>query len=108
MHFYPGLHYISAYLAEINIQIPATEDGTPNWKVVQQVWEDMTTITDEFYVKEKYPSDLGLVSRLMGGSNLLLAPQYGNSWTLSIDIQATPFVPRELWEDFKVSTGCPV
>ena len=103
MHFQRGLHYITTNLFELNIPIPATADGQPNWAIVQQSWKDMMEITAEFNAEGKYPSDLCLESRLKSGSDLLLAPQYGNSWTQSIEISGTALVPREVWEEFKVN-----
>ena len=103
MHFQRGLHYISTNLAELNIPIPPTADGQPNWTIVQQSWKDMMELTAEFNAAGKYPVDLSLESRLMAGSDLLLAPQYGNYWTQSIEISGSPLVPREIWEEFKVN-----
>ena len=103
MHFQRGLHYMTTNLAEVNIPIPATADGQPDWKIVQQSWKDMVQVAYEMGADQKYPFDLGLESRLMAGSDMLLAPQYGNLWTQSIEISGSPLVPRSVWEEFKVS-----
>lgn len=102
MHWERGLHYISTNLFEVNIPIPPTADGKPNWEIVKQSWKDMMDISKQFNAEGKYPSDLGMESRLMAGSDLLLAPQYGNQWTQSIEVSGSPLVPREIWEEFKV------
>ena len=102
MHWQRGLHYISTNLFEVNIPIPATRDGQPNWEIVRRSWKDMMAISTRFNARGKYPFDLGMESRLMAGSNVLLAPQYGNSWTQSIEVSGSPLVPREIWEEFKV------
>merc|ERR1719367_667047 len=101
MHWERGLHYISTNLFEVNIPIPPTADGTPNWEIVKQSWKDMMNISAQFNAEGKYPSDLGMESRLMAGSDLLLAPQHGNYWTQSIEVSGSPLVPREIWEEFK-------
>ena len=102
MHWERGLHYISTNLFEVNIPIPPTAEGKPNWEIVKQSWKDIMEISAEFNAAGKYPSDLGMESRLMAGSDLLLAPQYGNLWTQSIEISGSPLVPRDIWEEFKV------
>ena len=102
MHWQRGLHLVSTNLFEVNIPIPATADGSPNWQIVKQSWQAMMEVSADFNKEGKYPSDLGLESRLMSGSDLLMAPQYGNQWTQSIEVSASPLVPREIWEEFKV------
>ena len=103
MHWERGLHYISTNLFEVNIPIPAGPDGaSPNWEVVKESWQIMMDVSEEFNRDGKYPSDLGLESRLMAGSDLLMAPQHGNRWTQSIEVSASPLVPRHIWEEFKV------
>merc|ERR1719495_477056 len=101
MHWQRGLHLVSTNLFEVNIPIPAKSDGTPNWEIVKRSWMDMMEVSDEFNQQGLYPSDLGLESRLMAGSDLLLAPQHGNKWTQSIEVSASPLVPRHIWEQFK-------
>lgn len=101
MHWERGLHYISTNLFEVNIPIPPTAEGTPNWEIVKQSWKDMMNISAQFNADHKYPSDLGMESRLMAGSGLLLAPQHGNRWTQSIEVSGSPLVPRDIWEEFK-------
>lgn len=47
--------------------------------------------------------DMALELRVMGGSDVLMAPQYGNRHgTLSIEPVSTRMVHKEVWEDFKV------
>ena len=102
MHWQRGLHYILTRLFEVNIPIPPTAEGTPNWEIVKQSWKDMMNISAQFNAEHKYPSDLGMESRLMAGSDLLLAPQHGNMWTQSIEVSGSPLVPVDIWEEFKV------
>ena len=46
--------------------------------------------------------DMALEVRVMGASNVLMAPQYGNKHgTLSIEPVSTRIVSKEIWEDFK-------
>ena len=46
--------------------------------------------------------DMALELRIMGGSNVLMAPQFGNKHgTLAIEPVSTRIVHKEVWEDFK-------
>ena len=46
---------------------------------------------------------MALELRVMGGSQVLMAPQYGNKHgTLAIEPVSTRIVHKEVWEDFKV------
>ena len=45
---------------------------------------------------------MALEPRVMGGSDVLMAPQFGNKHgTLSIEPVSTRIVHKEIWEDFK-------
>ena len=37
MHFQRGLHYLSVRAAEMIVPIPVLADGSPDWRVVQEV-----------------------------------------------------------------------
>jgi len=101
MHFQRGLHYLSVRAAEMNVPIPALEDGTPDWDIVQQVVYDLATVVASFEDAGKYPIDLAIEDRFMGGTEMLLGAQYGNSFTLSIEATSSPLVSQDLWEEFK-------
>ena len=52
--------------------------------------------------KDVFAVDMALELRIMGGSDVLMAPQYGNKHgTLSIEPVSTRIVHKEIWEDFK-------
>merc|ERR1712179_238955 len=53
----------------------------------------------------KYPVDLAIEDRFMAGTDMLLGAQYGNTFTLAIEVTSSPLVDQELWEEFKVSVA---
>jgi len=101
MHFRRGLHYLSVKAAELIVPIPELEDGSPDWRVVQQVWWDMEDVVARFESEDKYPVDLAVEDRFMGGSEMLLAANHGNKYSIAIEVASSPLVDHDLWEEFK-------
>jgi len=101
MHFQRGLHFLTVKAAELIVPIPVLKTGEPDWRVVQEVVYDLKSVHDDFLARDLYPSDLALEARMMAGSDLLMAAQYGNSYSLAIEVASSPLVPEELWEEFK-------
>ena len=51
-----------------------------------------------------YPIDFAMEMRLMSGSDVYMAPYYGNNLgTVSIEVVSSTLIPNDLWEDFKTS-----
>lgn len=95
---------------EFQIPIPNKTDGNPDFSVVQKAWWDVidlvyetagNTASDPFLKsifrtltrkdKDKHtPMRLTLELRIMGGSNLIMAPQAGNNLTASIEVLTVP------------------
>lgn len=105
MHFQRGLHYLSVRAAEMIVPIPVMEDGTPDWDIVQQVLYDLVEVLAEYERNELYPVDLAIEDRFMAGTKMLLGAQYGNTYTLAIEVTSSPMVKQDLWEEFKVSVA---
>jgi len=105
MHFQRGLHYLSVRAAEMIVPIPEMEDGSPDWDVVQQVLYDLVEVLAEYERNELYPVDLAIEDRFMAGTKMLLGAQYGNTYTLAIEVTSSPMVKQDLWEEFKVSVA---
>merc|ERR1711970_1155516 len=101
MHFQRGLHYLSVKAAELIVPIPELENGEPDWRILQEVVFDMQQVYNEFLSRDLYPMDLAMENRMMAGSDMLMAAQYGNKWSLAIEIASSPLVPEDLWLDFK-------
>merc|ERR1711915_1134827 len=101
MHFQRGLHFLSVKAAELIVPIPELEPNEPDWGVLQEVVYDMQSVLHEFQDNDIYPVDLALEMRMMAGSDMLMAAQYGNKWSLAIEVASSPLVPENIWEDFK-------
>jgi len=101
MHFQRGLHYLSVRAAEMIVPIPSLEDGSPDWELVQQVVWDLAAVLEGFESQDKYPVDLAIEDRFMGGTSMLLGAQHGNTYSLAIEVTSSPLVELELWEEFK-------
>jgi len=103
MHFQRGLHQLTCRAMEMIVPIPALEDGTPDWNIVQEVVYDIKEVAARFEAEDKYPWDLAMENRFMGGSEVLLAASYGNTFSLAIETATSTLVSLELWEEYKVA-----
>ena len=94
---------------EFQIPIP-NKDGKPDFSVVQKAWWDVINLVydiagntaSESFLKSLFrtltrkdkdkhtPMRLTLELRIMGGSNLIMAPQAGNNLTASIEVLTVP------------------
>ena len=87
---------------EMQIPIPSLEDGSPDWSIVSRAWWDAVELIQRSEEKGVFAVDMALELRVMGGSDVLMAPQFGNKHgTLSIEPVSTRIVHKEVWEDFK-------
>eukprot|EP00092_Neocalanus_flemingeri_P004988 GFUD01005364.1.p1 GENE.GFUD01005364.1~~GFUD01005364.1.p1 ORF type:complete len:633 (+),score=187.91 GFUD01005364.1:112-1899(+) len=102
LHFRRGFHYIAVQEMEMEIPIPSLENGDPDWRIVCQAWWDAVDLIEKSEKDGVFAVDMALELRIMGGSNVLMAPQYGNRHgTLAIEPVSTRIVHKEVWEDFK-------
>lgn len=77
-------------------------DGGPDFSIVSKAWWDAVDLIERSATDRIYACDLALELRIMGGSDITMAPQFGNKHgTLSIEPVATRIVHAEVWEDFK-------
>ena len=95
-------------LYSINIQYPLIlkeylfVDGSPDFSIVSKAWWDAIDLIEKSANDKIYACDMALELRVMGGSDVTMAPQYGNKHgTLSIEPVSTRMVHKEVWEDFK-------
>ena len=87
---------------EMQIPIPSLEDGSPDWSIVSRAWWDAVDLIERSEKQGVFACDMALELRVMGGSDVLMAPQFGNKHgTLSIEPVSTRIVHKEVWEDFK-------
>jgi hypothetical protein len=102
---------------EFQIPIPAlaSDPTQPDYSIVQRAWWDIINLC---YESDSCPMRLTLELRIMADSNLIMAPQSGNSFgTASIEVISIPdvvaddeWVPflqkvADLWMGYKDSQG---
>ena len=101
LHYQRGLHTLAVKTMEMNIRIPEV-NGQPDWSVVQLGWWTVQDLIKEYESRGEYPVDMVMEVRLTGGSDVYLAPMYGNEHgTVSIEVASSPLVPVDVWERFK-------
>ena len=87
---------------EMQIPIPSLEDGSPDWGIVSRAWWDAVELIQKSEEQGVFAVDMALELRIMSGSDVLMAPQFGNKHgTLAIEPVSTRIVHKEVWEDFK-------
>ena len=75
LHFQRGIQNMRVLDMEFEIPLPADGDGNPDWSVCQRAWWDVINLV---YSLKRTPMRLTLEMRVMGGSNITMAPQFGN------------------------------
>ena len=104
LHFQRGLHTMVEKAMEVNIPIPDDGSGNPDWSIVQRAWWAGQDVIHSYEDNGSYPIDYAMEMRLMSGSNIYMAPYYGNDHgTVSIEVVSSTLIPNDLWEDFKIS-----
>ena len=77
-------------------------DGGPDFGIVSQAWWDAVDLIQKSANDKIYACDITLDMRVMGGSDVTMAPQYGNKHgTVTIEPISSRMVHKEVWEDFK-------
>jgi len=104
LHFQRGLHTLVEKAMELNIPIPDDGNGNPDWTIVQRAWWSGQDLVKSYEDNGSYPIDFAMEMRLMSGSDVYMAPYYGNEHgTVSIEVVSSTLIPIDLWEDFKNS-----
>jgi len=102
LHFRRGFHYIAVREMEMEIPVPSLEDGSADWSIVSKAWWDAVDLIEDYQKRGIFAVDMALELRVMGGSEVLMAPQFGNKHgTLAIEPVSTRIVDKAIWEDFK-------
>jgi hypothetical protein len=81
LHFRRGIQNMRVLDMELEIPIPgvASDPTKPDWKICQQAWwAVIAEVYDTFETHQTAPMRLTLEMRIMGGSGVTMAPQYGN------------------------------
>lgn len=100
LHFRRGINNMRVVDMELEIPIPDL-NGAPDWSICRRAWWDIIDLVYKYEAKKKYPLRVALEMRVMGGSNVIMAPQYGNKHgTCSIEVLTTPEVSASDWAAF--------
>lgn len=117
LHFRRGIQNMRVRDLEFQIPIPGLVSNTskPDYSIVQRAWWDIIKLC---YEDEDCPMRLTMELRIMGDSDLLMAPQFGNRHgTASIEVLSVPdavsdgewvpFLQRvvDLWASYKDENG---
>ena len=89
---------------EFEIPIPAlaSDSSKPDLSIVQRAWWDVIKLVYPEAQDGRSPMRLTMELRITGGSDIHMAPQYGNDHgTASIEILTVPNAVPEEWEAFK-------
>ncbi|KAH6666590.1 hypothetical protein B0J14DRAFT_603935 [Halenospora varia] len=103
LHFRRGIQNMRVRDMEFQIPIPGKVDEhgveKADWSVVQRAWWDVINLV---YSEPDSPMRLTLELRIMGGSDLIMAPQRGNKFgTASIEILSVPDADSDgVWKSF--------
>ncbi len=103
LHFQRGIHNMLCYDMEWELPIPGlkSDPSKPDWSIAQKAWWIAIKIFYERYNKGDYPMRLPLEMRITGGSDIHLAPQYGNTHgTCSIEVLTPGNVDKEIWRSY--------
>jgi len=102
LHFRRGIQNFRVLDSEFEIPIPLA-GGKRDYQLVQRAWWD--GISAIYNAKSNAPVRVSLEVRLTGGSNVVLAPQRGNTnGTCSIEILSTLNTlggKRDVWSPFR-------
>lgn len=102
LHFQRGVHNFRVTDFECEIPIPPSKADTkkPDLMVVRKAWWIVSDLMDEYKKQGLSPVKLCVEMRIMGGSNIIMAPQRGNHWTCALEVLSLASTPREEWIGF--------
>ena len=101
LHFRRGIQNFRVRDMELEIPIPprADDPSKPDWTVAQRAW---WTVIAAVYGRDDAPMRIALEMRIMGGSDITMAPQFDNALgTCSIEVLTTLNVADNVWSTFK-------
>jgi hypothetical protein len=104
LHFRRGIQNMRVLDMELEIPIPglANDPTKPDWTICQQAWwAAIAQVYETYRSAGTAPMRLTLEMRIMGGSGVTLAPQYGNDLgTCSIEVLTTLNTDPKAWAAF--------
>jgi hypothetical protein len=106
LHFRRGIQNMRVLDMEWEIPIPARADDplAPDWSICQKAWWAVIREVSRLEQLGKAPMRLTLEMRVMGGSGVTMAPQFGNSLgTCAIEVLTTIDTDPGDWAAFMQS-----
>ena len=100
LHFQRGIQNFRVLDMEFEIPIPPRADDPTraDWSIAQRAWWD---VVRNVYERRDAPMRVALEMRIMGGSNITMAPQHGNRFgTCSIEVLTNQATPAREWTRF--------
>jgi hypothetical protein len=100
LHFQRGIHNLRVRDMEFEIPVPPRADDPTraDWSICQRAWWD---VIRNVYERADAPMRIALEMRIMGGSNITMAPQHGNRLgTCSIEVLTNQRTPAREWKRF--------
>jgi hypothetical protein len=100
LHFRRGIQNFRVLDMEFLIPVPPRVDDPtqPDWSVCQRAWWDAIAAV---YAAPDAPMRVTLEMRVMGASEMTMAPEYGNSLgTCSIEVLTSLITPTSDWAAF--------
>ncbi|KAI5839635.1 hypothetical protein DFP73DRAFT_205107 [Morchella snyderi] len=121
LHFRRGIQNFHVRCFELSIPIPAssTDSDEPDWSIVQRAWWDALTVAQEDKMNTG-ALRIVLELRIMRSSNIIMAPQGGNTWTACIEVISNLasghdgswglFIQKlaDVWSAYKTPDGKPL
>ncbi|KAL8730152.1 MAG: hypothetical protein Q9166_004235 [cf. Caloplaca sp. 2 TL-2023] len=104
LHFFRGIQNCRVRDMELEIPLPPlkSDPSKPDLSIVQRAWWDAIKLIYEEAKDGRSPMRFTLELRIMGSSNMIMAPQKGNDHgTASIEVLTVPNAVPEEWEVFK-------
>jgi hypothetical protein len=101
LHFRRGIQNLRVRDMEFEIPIPPRADDhtSADWSICQRAWWD---VIRNVYERADAPLRVALEMRIVGGSDITMAPQHGNNLgTCSIEILTNETTSHRQWTRFK-------
>ena len=101
LHFQRGIQNMPVWDMEWELEVPYDSGtGTYDWSVCQSAWWAAINVVYDWKNRSKAPMRLTLEMRVMGGSDVILAPQHGYPATCSIEVLTTTNTNETDWYQF--------
>ncbi|KAL8745412.1 MAG: hypothetical protein Q9190_002438 [Brigantiaea leucoxantha] len=104
LHFFRGIQNFRVRDMEFEIPLPPlkSDPSKPDLSIVQRAWWDVIKLVYAEAKDGRSPMRLTMELRIMGGSDVIMAPQYGNTCgTASIEVLTPANAAPEEWNAFK-------